>query len=133
MNLRVNPIKDPNVRVEVRSEGATVVTEFSGVLSHRDPSALLAPFFKELHQAMVDRGARQVKVDVRELRFMNSASFKHFVTWIRANGALPPEQRYRIHFVLNPAHHWQEVSIHALSCFSMDEITVEKLAVAPKR
>src|SRR4051794_8182602 len=110
MNLRVTPIKDANVRVGVHGDGPdTVVTEFSGVLSHRDPTSLLQPFFKELHQAMVDGGARRVVVDVRELRFMNSASFKHFVTWIRANGALPPVKRYGIHFVLNPAHHWQEV------------------------
>ena len=37
-------------------------------------------------------------------------------------------QRYGVHFVLNPAHHWQEVSIHALSCFSAEAMTVEKLA-----
>jgi hypothetical protein len=135
MNLSgVSPVKDQHVTITARSIGdSAVLAEFSGVLSHRDPAPLLAPFFTTLHKVLIEEGGTEVRVDIRALRFMNSASFKHFVTWIRANGSLPVGQRYRIHFVLNPQHHWQEVSIHALSCFSMDEITVEKVAPAANR
>lgn len=129
----VTPVKDPNVSVDVRFAGPAVVAEFNGVLSHRDPGPLLAPFFADLDRVATHEKAREVKVDMRKLRFMNSASFKHFVTWIRQNGTRPPEERYRICFMLNPQHHWQEVSIHALSCFSMDEITVEKAAAPAAR
>ena len=41
---------------------------------------------------------------------------------IETNGSYD-EERYKIHFLINPEHHWQQVSIHALSCFSMDAIT----------
>ncbi len=130
----IETIKDQNVRIEAKSGGThLLVLEFAGVLSHRDPGLLLQPFFNEVHKRMTSDGGREVRVDIRDLRFMNSASFKHFVTWIRQNGSLPPAQRYKIHFLLNPQHHWQEVSIHALSCFSMDEITVDKAAVPAKK
>lgn len=125
--LGIDPVLDPSVRVDVRQQGASSATvSFAGVLSHRDPGPLLAPMFKRLHEVLLERSIGEVRVDLRELRFMNSASFKHFVTWIRANGSLEPRLRYRIHFILNPRHHWQKVSIHALSCFSIEEITVEE-------
>jgi hypothetical protein len=73
---------------------------------------------------MRGQGRTSVTVDFCGLRFMNSASFKYFVSWIKTNDA--DKRRYTIRFLLNPAHHWQEVSIHALSCFSMDTITIEK-------
>lgn len=128
-DLGVAPVKDPTIEIVARGDGSDgAVLELAGVLSHRDPSALLAPFFQALHQQMVAQQRRKIRVDLRKLRFMNSASFKHFVGWIKANGGLPDGQRYAVHFVLNPAHHWQEVSIHALSCFSAEAMTVEKLA-----
>ena len=52
-----------------------------------------------------------------------------FIGFVKRNGALPPAQRSRIHFVLNEDTHWQEVSIHALRCFSVDEISVEKVKI----
>ena len=124
----IAPIKDESVAIQTRGQGvATAVVELTGVLNHRDPAALLAPFFDQLHRAMVGQGRTLVRMDLRGLRFMNSVSFKYFITWIRANGAMPAHQRYRIHFLVNPKHHWQRVSIHALSCFSLDAITVEEL------
>jgi hypothetical protein len=123
----ISPVKDATVTIDVRANGAAgAVVTFAGVLSHRDPTPLLKPFFERLHAVAVEQQRREVAVDLRELRFMNSASFKSFIAWVKANDALPAGQRYKIRFVLNPAHHWQEVSMHALSCFSIDAITVEQ-------
>jgi hypothetical protein len=119
-------VRDPTVSIDVRTHGVeALVVEFTGVLGHRDPGPLLAPLFEVVHRTSLHEKRREVRVDLRGLRFMNSSSFKHFVAWIRSAGALPEGERYRIRFVVNPAHHWQRVSMHALSCFSVDEITVE--------
>ena len=123
----VEPVKDPLVTIQARPHGGGgAVVELNGVLSHRDPGPLLRPFFEALHAAMVKQERSSLTIDLRALRFMNSASFKHFVTWIKTNDALPPAQRYGIKFILSNKHHWQEVSSHALQCFSMEAITVEK-------
>ena len=57
---------------------------------------------------------------------MNSSCFKYFATWIKTNNTHTTP--HAIHFVLNKSFHWQEVSIHALRCFSASEITIEKVA-----
>jgi hypothetical protein len=126
--LGVNPVKDHSVAIAARADGAAgALVEMSGALRHREPGPLLAPFFEQLHQALVADGRRALTVDIRDLRFMNSASFKHFVAWLKTNSAQPPDRRYKIHFRVNPVHHWQQVSIDALSYFSVDGITIERV------
>ena len=123
----VPPIKVEGLTIQARPHGATAaVLELAGTLALRDPTPLLAPFFERLHAVMIATERRQLTVDMRELRFMNSSSFKSFVRWIKINDALPADRRYAIHFLLSATHHWQEVSIHAMRCFSMEAISVEK-------
>ncbi len=120
-------VTDSTVRITVRPQGSSgVLVEFSGVLGQRDPGRLLTGLFDELRKLMAEQRRTSVSVDFRGLRFMNSSCFKYFATWIKANNTY--EQPHAIHFVLNKAFHWQEVSIHALRCFSANEITIEKVA-----
>jgi hypothetical protein len=117
--VTIEGFRDGSLRIEVSTEGPDdLVATFEGALGHFEPEKILAPFFHRLHAAMLAGQRRRVVIDVRGLRFMGSASFKHFVTWLKANQAEPAERRYAIHFRLGRAHHWQEVSIHALSHFS---------------
>ena len=122
-------IKDSTITIETTGVAPVAVVAFTGVLGHRDPGILLDPFFNELHDVMKRQHLSSVRLDLRALRFMNSSSFKSFIAFVKRNGALPPAQRVRIHFVLNEKFHWQEVSIHALRCFSVDEIAVEKVKI----
>lgn len=120
-------ITDPTVRIVIRPQGpAGVLMEFAGVLGQRDPGRLLTGLFDDLHKLMVTQGRSTVAVDFRSLRFMNSSSFKYFAKWIKTNNTYA--EPHAIHFVLNRDFHWQEVSIHALRCFSQKEITIEKVA-----
>ena len=120
-------VNDPTVRITVRPQGsAGVLVEFSGVLGQRDPGRLLTGLFDDLRKLMADQRRTSVSVDFRGLRFMNSSCFKYFATWIKNNNTHTTP--YAIHFVLNKSFHWQEVSIHALRCFSASEITIEKVA-----
>ncbi|MBA3538813.1 MAG: hypothetical protein H0T79_04230 [Deltaproteobacteria bacterium] len=82
----------------------------------------LAP---DVHAEVLRLGVRDVLVDVTSLEFMNSSCMKTFVTWIGLDQALEPAQQYRIHFISNPDIHWQRRSLHALSRFAADLVTVE--------
>jgi hypothetical protein len=82
---------------------------------------LLGRLHGESQRAKVDA----VTVDLRALEFMNSSCFKSFITWIVAVRRLPEEQHYRIRFVSNAALHWQKRSLHAISYFGGELVTVE--------
>lgn len=116
--MSIEGYKDSSVRIEVRAEGAEWTVAFEGALAPLDPENGLAPFFARLHRGVVDGHGTRVVIDIRALRFMGSASFKHFVTWLKVNEAEPAERRYRIHVRMGRGHHWQQVSIHALTHFS---------------
>ena len=78
-----------------------------------------------LHGELQKIGVHVVVLDFRELEFMNSSCFKSFITWIVAVRRLPEAQHYRIRFVSNAALHWQKRSLHAISYFGGDLVTVE--------
>ena len=78
-----------------------------------------------LHNECNRAEARKVVVDLHDLEFMNSSCFKSFITWIVAVRRLPEAQHYRIRFVSNAALHWQKRSLHAISYFGGELVTVE--------
>jgi len=78
----------------------------------------------------VDRSARAMKapevvVDLRKLEFMNSSCFKAFVSWIGRLQELDAGDQYKIRFLSDQRMLWQRRSLHALSCFAADLITIE--------
>lgn len=103
-----------------------------GVLSSRfvgtadvEAKAHLDEVVKALHEEAVKRAATKVEIDFRELEFMNSSSFKVFVTWLAQVQELAVDKQYRIHFRSNPNLHWQRRSLAALSCFAVDLVAIE--------
>jgi hypothetical protein len=82
-------------------------------------------FIEALHAEACRLAASKVVLDFRELEFMNSSSFKVFVTWLSQVQELPADKQYRIHFVSNPSMHWQRRSLAALSCFAVNLVTIE--------
>jgi hypothetical protein len=81
-------------------------------------------FLEKLHHEALRLVAREVLVDFQQLEFMNSSCLKSFVTWISGVSETPPEHQYRIRFISNPELRWQRRSLHALSCFAADLVTV---------
>lgn len=80
---------------------------------------------KAIHAEALRLAAPKVIVDFRELEFMNSSSFKVFVSWLSQVQELPTDKQYRIHLLSNPSLHWQRRSLAALSCFAVDLVTIE--------
>jgi len=80
----------------------------------------------EAHARTVADGCAEVIVDVRQLEFMNSSCLKKIVAWLESVETLPPESRYRVRFLSDPAIRWQKRSLHALESFSVGFVTVEK-------
>ena len=85
----------------------------------------LEAFIKQLHVEAVRHVVAAVEIDLRALGFMNSSSFKIFVTWLAQVRDLPPPSQYRITIRSNPNLLWQRRSLAALSCFAIDVVTIE--------
>ena len=103
---------------------AELLLEFSGSLTKRDHSALLADFFINIQTVMEREQRKVLKLDLRQLSYMNSIGFKHFVTWLTNHAPGDVAKRYKIQFVVNPKYHWQAVSIHALCAFSRGKAAI---------
>jgi len=81
-----------------------------------------------VHQQATAGQVSEVRVDLRDLEFMNSSCFKSFVTWISQVQELPESGQYRIRFMSNPKILWQRRSLNALSCFAAHLVTIEAAA-----
>lgn len=86
----------------------------------------LDEFLERLHVGATSAGAKEVVVDLRSLEFMNSTCFKSLLTWIGRIQSMPEEKRYRVRLISSPEMYWQRRSLHALSCFATDLISVEE-------
>ena len=106
----------------IREDGA-LVAKLSGTADLRVTDSVEA-ILSRVHQSALELGIAEVRMDLRELEFMNSSCFKSFVSWISEVSDLPSGQ-YRIRFLSNPSILWQRRSLHALSCFAAELITIE--------
>ncbi|MBK8264392.1 MAG: hypothetical protein IPK80_24000 [Nannocystis sp.] len=112
------------VRASCVRAGEQVVVSFLGT-ADAQVDAQLEGFLGQVH-AMIEREpVAEVIADLRHLEFMNSSCFKAFVTWLVAVRRLPRASQYRIRFRASERHHWQKRSLHALSYFGGDLITIE--------
>jgi hypothetical protein len=86
---------------------------------------LLAQLLERAHNYATALRAKAVRIDLTALKFMSSACFKDFVSWLAKVTALPAPARYRMIFKSNPTIRWQRGSLNALSCFAVDLVVLE--------
>jgi hypothetical protein len=111
------------LRARLTHEDSALVAKLSGTADLRVTDSVEA-ILSRVHQKAMELGIPEVRMDLRELEFMNSSCFKSFVSWISEVSDLPAGQ-YRIRFLSNPSILWQRRSLHALSCFAAELITIE--------
>lgn len=124
MTLQLPKLDVPVLAAESALADGVLTTRFRGTADVEAKPAL-DHYVEALHEEARRVAASKVVIDFRELEFMNSSSFKVFVTWLAQVQELPAEKQYRIHFVSNPSMHWQRRSLAALSCFAVNLVTIE--------
>jgi hypothetical protein len=111
------------LRARLIREDTALIAKLSGTADLRVTDSVEA-ILNRVHQKAIELGISEVRMDLRELEFMNSSCFKSFVSWISEVSDMPAGQ-YRIRFLSNPSILWQRRSLHALSCFAAELITIE--------
>ena len=125
MNEIALPVEQAaELRARLIREDAALVAKLSGTADLRVTESVEA-ILNRVHQKAIELGIPEVRMDLRELEFMNSSCFKSFVSWISEVSDMPSGQQYRIRFLSNPSILWQRRSLHALSCFAAELITIE--------
>ena len=124
---RIEAIKDGIDQLMAASDPDAYYQEQINVSYQRtDGGSGLEGYIEKLHQEACRLKMQKVVVDLRNLEFMNSSSFKVFITWLGHVKELPADAQYRIHVLSNPnTHQWQRRSLAALSCFAVDLVTIE--------
>jgi hypothetical protein len=124
MSTELPNVSAPTFSGSATHEGAELRVRFAGTadLESRDE---LIEVVEKTGDLAVKLEVERVVVDFRELDFMNSSSFKVFVTWLARIKDLDPERQYKIHILSNPDFHWQRRSLAALSCFAIDLVSIE--------
>jgi hypothetical protein len=124
MTFMVASIDADGFTASARCTGEVVRLTLGGTADIRAVGPL-ADLMPRLHDEVRRVGVREVIVDLLEVEFMNSSCFKAFVAWIAQLQGLDASERYRVRLLSNPRMHWQRRSLHALSCFAADLVTVE--------
>ena len=124
MTLQLPTLDNSILAAEATYADSVVTTRLRGTADVESRS-LLDQHIDALHDEACRLGVTKVAVDLRELEFMNSSSFKVFVGWLAKVQDLEPDKQYRIHFMSTPGIHWQRRSLQALSCFASALVTVE--------
>lgn len=88
--------------------------------------SVLGSFLAELHKKLRARRVASVRVDFRDLYFMNSSCFKSFIVWIASIKKLDVPDSYLVRFVTNPAFRWQARNIEAMQEFAPHVVVIEK-------
>lgn len=124
MNQIALPVEQAaELRASLTQESDALVAKLCGTADLRVTDSVEA-ILNRVHQKALELAIPEVQVDLRELEFMNSSCFKSFVSWISEVSDLPSGQ-YRIRFLSSPSILWQRRSLHALSCFAAELVTIE--------
>ena len=100
-------------RVSLQVDGNVVTLH--GEIDQVSPKLFLAPFFEEIHLAAELENLHEVKVDIQELHFLNSAAVKELIAWVLKRNRMPPGKKYVLNFVYDSSILWQRMTMPTLS------------------
>ena len=115
--LRIEPVDIPEGGVELR---------FSGNIDMRDPSAVLGPYYEKVHNEAAANKVPEVRLDLRNLTYLNSSGILTLVKWIKRLQDMPSDERYKFHIVYSNDITWQRISILTISKMAADVVQVSK-------
>ncbi|MCG8570183.1 MAG: hypothetical protein MJB14_08590 [Spirochaetes bacterium] len=110
------PLKNMSLNMEKANfHVSNTELKITGTIDDKNPGLYMEPFIEELHQNILQNSVTEIEIDITELSFLNSAGIKELINWIIKLDTLPEEQKYKIIFICNKNHLWQESSISTMS------------------
>lgn len=110
--MQISTVQAASGKTSLRVDGETVF--IAGEIDQLSPRDFMAGFLEIVHSMALSEGLAEVKVDVTELSFLNSSGIKEFLSWILRRNRIPPEKKYKINFLFDPAVAWQPITLPRL-------------------
>jgi hypothetical protein len=121
--LEVLTITRDDFAVAAHCEGGVITASLKGNADHAAVE-LVEVLLDRIHADARVLDVKGVVIDLRQLEFMNSSCFRHFIGWIATIQDLEAAHRYGIKFLSKPSYHWQRRSLQSLRSFAVDLISV---------
>ena len=110
--MQISTVQAAGGRTSLRVDGDTVF--IAGEIDQLSPRDFMSGFFEIVHSMALGEGLAEVRVDVTELAFLNSSGIKELLSWILRRNRTPPDKKYRINFLFDPAVAWQPITLPRL-------------------
>ena len=110
--MQISTVQAAGGKISLRVDGDTVF--IAGEIDQLSPRDFMAGFLEIVHNMALGEGLGEVKVNVTELAFLNSSGIKEFLSWILRRNRIPPEKKYKINFLFDPAVAWQPITLPRL-------------------
>jgi hypothetical protein len=120
--MQISTVQAAGGKVSLRVDGDTVFV--AGEIDQLSPRDFMASFLEIVHNMALGEGLVEVKVDVTELSYLNSSGIKEFLSWILRRNRIPPEKKYRLNFLFDPAVTWQPITLPRLRDLDPDGIVL---------
>jgi hypothetical protein len=120
--MQISTVQAAGGKASLRVEGETVFV--AGEIDQLSSRDFMAGFLEIVHNMALGEALAEVKVDVTALGFLNSSGIKEFLSWILRRNRIPPEKKYRINFLFDPAVAWQPVTLPRLRDLDPDGIVL---------
>lgn len=117
----MDPTHVGNLEVVVAASPNALRLALSGQADSRDGHELYEYLLK-MHNEAIGGGVQEVRVDVKNVAFMNSSSLSAFVGWVGELQKVEVARRYLIYFEGASAKRWQLTSFRALAKLAPEQI-----------
>lgn len=124
MKIEVPKPTTDGLRVDASFDDGVIVATFGGT-ADLETRADLEAIVEKLQEFAIREKPGSVVLDFRALEFMNSSSFKVFVTWFASIQDLPSDLQFKITLRSDPKVYWQRRSLAALGNFAADLVSIE--------
>jgi hypothetical protein len=111
--MNINSTSPDGGRASLCGDGN--VLTLRGEIDQQNPKSFLAPFFAQVHAAAEAEDLREIKVDIRNLLFLNSSAVKELISWVLKRNRMAPGKKYVIEFIYDSSILWQRVTLPSLS------------------
>jgi hypothetical protein len=123
-DMQISAVNETKFSASVARDGADIVVRLAG---NADVAAKrhFEPILSTAHDHARQLGVSRVRVDLRQLAFMSSSCFKDLIAWLDKVRESGVGREYQVLFQSSAAHQWQRRSLHALSCFARELVSIE--------
>lgn len=123
MSINMEPVNESGVLLEMKDTSLKI----SGNITSPNPNDFIDPFLSNMHKQIIDRGVKEITMDVTQLSFLNSAGIRCLVDWILLLEELPEDQQYTVNIIYSSKHLWQESSMSTLVYLNPSLVRKEKI------